>query len=380
MLRVMLIDDEPNVLIGLQLLIQWEKHNAEICGTFSLPQQALRAAETLQPDLIITDIEMPEISGLDLIASLRTVCPKATCVILSAYSDFQYAQRAVSLGVYRYLLKPLPAEELELLLDDVNKIQKDVHARDFVRSLVIKEVLINGTDLHHTSSLPFYQELYQSSSFLLIFLRQHRELTTSKPLSDHLRNQLSPFCEFLSNSDLVLLVDALCAVSTLEELQKECQDSYTMEVSPPFIGLSSGHALFQQMQRKSDVITPLSDEDIAENPMFGNSQQVVQKAMSYIRENYADPNFKLSSVSDTLFVNYSYLSHIFRQKTGKTLSNYLLELRMEEAKKLLRNSSLSVSEISYRVGYPIPKNFYHAFKKYYNESPRSYQKRHLRMK
>ena len=375
MLRVMLIDDEPSVLVGLQLLIDWEKHNAEICGSFTLPSQALTAAETLQPDLIITDIEMPEISGLDLIASLQSICPKATCVILSAYGDFQYAQRAVALGVYRYLLKPLPAEELENLLMNVGNIQKDTKAQSFVRSLVIKEILMNGTDFHHTSNLPFYQDLYHSSAFLLLFLRYCGEHADGNPMTEHLQQRIAPLCMFQASDDWVFLTDTLCNTSALDELKQLCQGRYHLEISQPFVGLNAGHTLFRQFITKQN--TPNQVEDGDEDPLFGNSQQIVQKAMAYIRENYADQNLKLSNVADSLFVNYSYLSHVFKQKTGKTLSNYLLELRMEEAKNLLRYSGLSVSEISYRVGYPIPKNFYQAFKKYYNESPRSYQKRNF---
>ena len=180
---------------------------------------------------------------------------------------------------------------------------------------------------------------------------------------------------FQAGDDWVFLTDTLCNTSALDELKQLCQGRYHLEISQPFVGLNAGHTLFRQFITKQN--TPNQVEDGDEDPLFGNSQQIVQKAMAYIRENYADQNLKLSNVADSLFVNYSYLSHVFKQKTGKTLSNYLLELRMEEAKNLLRYSGLSVSEISYRVGYPIPKNFYQAFKKYYNESPRSYQKRNF---
>ena len=86
-------------------------------------------------------------------------------------------------------------------------------------------------------------------------------------------------------------------------------------------------------------------------------------------------DFRLTNVSEALYLNNSYLSHIFKQKTGTTLYQYLLDIRMQEAKDLLRNSNMTVAEIGYQVGYAIPKNFYSAFKKYYSESPRSYQKR-----
>ena len=109
MLKVMLIDDEQNILTGLCYLIDWNAQGFEICGSFQNPAQALEEAPKLCPDLIITDIEMPGTSGLDLIATLREALPKSLFVILSAYEEFQYAKRAVELGAFQYLLKPLSA-------------------------------------------------------------------------------------------------------------------------------------------------------------------------------------------------------------------------------------------------------------------------------
>lgn len=377
MLRVILIDDEPSVLVGLKLLIDWRQNNAEICGCFTQPRQALAAAEALQPDLIITDIEMPEISGLDLIASLRTVCPSATCVILSAYSDFQYAQQAVSLGVYRYLLKPLPDIELENLLADVSSLHFKVSPQSFIRSLVAKEILINGTDFHHTSTLPNYQDFYHTASFLLVFLQPIAETLSSEPFPDTLRKKLAPVCSFQLDQNWIILIDACCNSSVLQELEDHCRDICTLELSAPFVGLQEGHTILRQFRLRSYASRDQQVQDMFDDPLFENSQQIIQQAMSYIRTHYMEPEFKLSSIADELFVNYSYLSHIFKRKTGKTLSNYLLDLRMEEAQTLLRYSGLSVTEISYRVGYPIPKNFFQAFKKYHNESPKSYRKRYM---
>ena len=120
MLKVMLIDDEQNVLIGLQHLVDWDRLGYTICGMYQDPAAALRDAQTLLPELVITDIEMPVISGLDLIASLRELLPDSVCAVLSAYDDFRYAQQAVKLGVFRYLLKPLSSADLTDLLNDVS--------------------------------------------------------------------------------------------------------------------------------------------------------------------------------------------------------------------------------------------------------------------
>lgn len=374
MLKVMLIDDESSVLVGLRLLIDWEKHGAEICGSFQNPMHALDAAKDLQPDLIITDIEMPEISGLDLIVYLQTVCPGSTCVILSAYSDFQYAQRAVELGVFRYLLKPLPEETLQALIEDVKsfkKTQPSAMAQAELRSLVIKEILINGTEFHYSKSLPYYQELYQKTVLLMAFLPVSDEQTAD---IDKIRRYMEPICMFPYEGEWVLLLDASLNPDVKDILQEVWKGQGEVRISLPFLGLETGHTVLCSRKEKANRQDQTARD---ETSTLVNSQQAVQKAVEYIREHYMEHDFRLSSVAESLYMNNSYLSFIFREKTGKTMSQYLLDVRMQEARELLRRVDLSVAEIGYRVGYAIPNNFYGAFKKYYKESPRSYQKHQL---
>lgn len=379
MLRVMLIDDEPSVLIGLRLLLDWDAHDAEICGAFQHPDQALEAAVSLQPDLIITDIEMPEISGLDLIVSLKTVCPNTTCIILSAYSDFSYAQRAVELGVYRYLLKPLAADTLSKLLQEVKEkiAYRKPSEQSLMRRLVAKEILLNGTEFHHSNTLPAFRDLAQQHPFRLVFLKPRDSEPDLAALQQQVRIALEMEYAFRHGSELLLLLDESCADTVCDVLDEKFPEVFTHETTPTFIGLMAGHELLMQRQT-AEVAT--SAEALEESSAVGNTQQAVQKAMAFIREHYMEHDFRLASVSEALYMNNSYLSHIFKQRTGTTLYQYLLDIRMLEAKKLLSDSGLTVAEIGYRVGYAIPKNFYSAFKKYYNESPRSYQKRNLHNK
>ena len=372
MLRVMLIDDEPSVLVGLRLLLDWSEHDAEICGCFQHPDDALDAAPGLQPDLIITDIEMPEISGLDLIVSLQTVCPWATCVILSAYSDFRYAQRAVELGVYRYLLKPLAADTLAALLRDTKNRQisfKPVeHA--YLRMHMIKEMLLHGTEFYHAETIPSLQNPLHETDFQLLFLKPPAELSLTD-LQLQIQEQYPIVAAFQQDGELLLLLDATFPEEQLAALRQQYA-ACVIACSAVFSGLPAGHQII--LDRKAVPDSEETEETDGSIPL-GNSQQAVQKAMAYIQEHYMEHDFRLTNVSEALYLNNSYLSHIFKQKTGTTLYQYLLDIRMQEAKDLLRNSNMTVAEIGYQVGYAIPKNFYSAFKKYYSESPRSYQKR-----
>lgn len=371
----MLIDDEASVLIGLRLLLDWAAHDAEICGTFQHPDQALEAAAALQPDLIITDIEMPEISGLDLIVSLQSICPNTTCVILSAYSDFRYAQRAVELGVYRYLLKPLAADTLSKLLHRVHSRIAPAKPTEhqLMRALVVKEILLNGTDFRHITTFPSFCDLTQENNFQIMFLRPKDPEYDLIALQQILQKQLTEYV-FRRESELIILLDKQSGNAIAESLEQSYQDTFMLELSEPFTSLSAGHELLSKRHSDANRSEADPEDDFS---VAGSSQEAVQKAMAYIQEHYMEHDFRLATVSDVLYMNNSYLSHIFKQKTGTTLYQYLLDIRMQKAKQLLADSTLTVAEIGYRVGYAIPKNFYSAFKKYYSESPRSYQKRKL---
>lgn len=118
--KVLLIDDEPSALEGLQMWIDWEKLGFEICGTSSNGTEGLRLIQQLSPDLVITDVNMPVMNGLEMIASFKKENPKEVkFVIISGYSEFEYAQTAIRYGINQYLLKPVIAEEAEEELREI---------------------------------------------------------------------------------------------------------------------------------------------------------------------------------------------------------------------------------------------------------------------
>ena len=110
--KVLLIDDEPGALEGMQLWIDWEELGFEVCGTCSNGYEGMQLMGELEPDLVVTDITMPLMSGLEMIEQWQKVGAKAIrFIILSGYSEFEYARRALRNNVARYLLKPIEEDE-----------------------------------------------------------------------------------------------------------------------------------------------------------------------------------------------------------------------------------------------------------------------------
>ena len=113
MYRVVLVDDERLIIRGLSSVIPWKELGCEVAGTAYDGRTGLELIRTLKPDIVLTDIRMPNMDGLTMLAAIRSEFPDIQTSVLTAYRDFDYARQAIILGVCRYLLKPSDLEELK---------------------------------------------------------------------------------------------------------------------------------------------------------------------------------------------------------------------------------------------------------------------------
>lgn len=113
MYKVVIIDDEPIIVEGLSKVIKWDEYNCQIAGTAGDGKEGLKLINDVKPDIIFSDIAMPGMDGLKMIAAIRVEQPDTFVSILTGYRDFDYAQTAIRLGVSRFLLKPSNLNELE---------------------------------------------------------------------------------------------------------------------------------------------------------------------------------------------------------------------------------------------------------------------------
>jgi len=120
----MIADDERNIVEGMCRLIDWEGEGCQIVATASNGMQALEKIQELDPDIVISDIRMPLMSGLEMIERASEVS-HARFIIISGYSDFEYARKCLSLNVFSYLLKPVDEDEL---LQSLHSLQQAVNA------------------------------------------------------------------------------------------------------------------------------------------------------------------------------------------------------------------------------------------------------------
>ena len=125
MYKVVIIDDEPVIAEGLSRGIHWDKWDCQVSATAGNGQDGIEVIKRECPDILFTDIRMPGMDGLSMIAALKSEYPDMQITILTGFRDFEYAREAIRLGVTRFLLKPSKMEELEeaigVMIDNLSK-------------------------------------------------------------------------------------------------------------------------------------------------------------------------------------------------------------------------------------------------------------------
>lgn len=174
MLCVLLCDDEPSVTEFLKKNIPWESLGFNRILSAKNGNEALTVFSEVKVDLLITDIRMPGMDGLELLSSVRKKCPDTHCILLTAYGDFEYARTALKLGVDNYLLKPIQISEL---IDSIENTVDNIYLHRKNQDVLFQENILrrwlSGTisdeELAERTSLIAGINIYQSSYCAVIF-------------------------------------------------------------------------------------------------------------------------------------------------------------------------------------------------------------------
>lgn len=146
MMKVFIVDDEDILRRGLIYTVDWMSLDAVVVGDAPNGQAALDRIADVSPDLVLTDIKMPCMDGLSLTRALRERHPEIRVVLLTSYADFKYAQEALRLDVFDYLLKPVDDAELANVLGRLHEHQKEQRSQashPLVESLISSNLLLN---------------------------------------------------------------------------------------------------------------------------------------------------------------------------------------------------------------------------------------------
>ena len=249
MYKVLLVDDEPIIVDGLQKVIKWNDYNCCVIGTAGSATEGISKILELKPDIIITDIKMPDNDGFYMLAAIKSQFPDVEITVLSGHSYFDYARQAINLGVCRYLLKPSKLSEIEEAVMEMKK----------------------------------------------------------------------------------------------------------------------------RLDKKQIVETPKQEQEMSEDvPHSDANSFVVRIALEYIEKHYFD-KITLTDVADSCYVSQWHMSKLLNKYVEKNFYQILNEIRIKNAKELLKDHTLRISDIGDMVGYTDTAHFAKVFKKLEGKSPNDYR-------
>ncbi len=515
--RLIVVDDEAIIREGITRKMPWFDNGFDLTGTFENGLEVLEYVKTNPVDVVISDINMPRMDGLTLSQELAKHYPHITVLLLTGYDDFEYAQEAVKNQVREFLLKPITADELGVVLKSVREELDGTHKKIREQELM-KEKLeqsfpllrerflnrlalgkISGEILTRRGEYTGWQNGYGFYQFILIHIPDSWDEIDIISLSEYMKQNINEDDELFSNKDeeLVLLLQdnngdrlrtrayeiakkAFLRASHLEKKQimvgcgevvdetKRLSSSYrgaqnvveysrVMGISQilsieelrdkDYISLEEFNNITRILiarltegsrgeTRKAleEVFNYLEDHFLTQTelpfyftrlhyllynfiqdmdlftsrkPFFLYSKQAlssisnareffgemleeiedkiharrhdlvlsrIDKARKIIKKEYSDSSFSLQKICNSLYLSSSQFSLIFKEGTGQTFVEFLTSFRIEEAKKLLKNSDLKGYEIAEKVGYTDPRYFTLIFKKSTGMTAMEYRK------
>jgi two-component system response regulator YesN len=387
-LKVMIVDDEPLVRDLLEKCVNWGDLGIEIVGKAASAFQAIDLLDKLTPDIVFTDICMPSMDGIELAEKVLEKYPRTKVVIITGYEDFEYAQRSIKAGVKDFILKPINDEEITkvtLKIKSVIEMEKEhfdeyqlmkeqlKENSPYLKEKFFNELLLNDFEAAEIETRLQYCNIPDiGTSFQVAVMEVHdnQNLNPEERLAfkircyDLIRKHLekeSLVTVFLDNRQRMVILNH----SEKLELSACCEEVRTFLVQQLPCSVCIGEG--QRHQGLGNI--RLSYQEACEAfqlNFFRNNKtsKIIQDVQHYLNEHYHNQELSLVNVAKVFYLNPSYLSRIFRQEVHRTFVDYLTEIRMENAIRLIKTTDLKAYQVAEAVGINDPHYFGICFKKY----------------
>jgi YesN/AraC family two-component response regulator len=512
LITVMIVDDEKLAVEDLLTLVDWNALGYEIICTAFNGKQALIKHRKYSPQVIITDIKMPFMDGLQLVENVRKTDQTVSIVALTAYEDFSYAKRLISYGINDYLVKSeLNATSLSEFLMKLKKIIEDKRlSRSIIYDKLIADYLeeAKATTEHELGDLinqPFYfilfmQDLplplngealsdiliidtsiitealnkarleedsiqlfassrlgkgitlalfrssevssnvlkqamqnissavcnelfnktgrsysacyfdskstlsslrlkeYDINRILLSRIRYYensvysyegsvKQILTPTPLPqdeyllasitnksiEQIADYLNKYFEHLRNETSYATVLQHC--NHLFQILCSCYKRHSL-VEQPVFSLDSNWQFWLHLSSIEQWFLKQFSELITKEKTFNENKypRVIIDAMHYVQANYMEPDLSLTDIASSVHISVGHLCRVFKECTGQTINNFIIETRISQAKKLLQNSTMKIHEAAEAVGYTSGQYFSQVFFRKTGTNPNDYRR------
>ncbi|MEK4059614.1 MULTISPECIES: response regulator [Paenibacillus] len=413
-MHVLIVDDESFVRRSLLELLESEDSPSSKVSSAENGIEAVRILQEHAVDLVISDIRMPGMDGLELARHIHEGYPDTETVLLTGYQDFTYARQAIRYGVREYLVKPNSVESILGVVSATSErlqLKKQQEQLQLLRNKHLQKKLLS--DLLYGLPLPFFETnllpSFHSLVVVTISLRgnalpqswsEQAMYSAAINILEELFNQHTYTVGIQDEQEAIFLLfyaqesedlenmNEALALKGLEKLKNLLKYSFGAgiskfhrtleEIAPAY--RESLEALRQVKKEnaspdisRSDGSRSSSSAQLEEQLQVKAKRRIISLMTEAMRSRLQE-NLTLKMIADELYMNPTYLGRIFKEDMGECFSSFLTRLRIQKATELLEDVTLKVYEVSDLVGFRDPAYFSLIFKKTMGVTPQDYQK------
>lgn len=408
MYQLVIVDDEEDIRRGMARGIPWESWGFFVSGQAENGEEAVRLIETAKPDVVLSDIRMPKMDGIELMQYLHQNHPEIKIIILSGYNDVDYLNMAIKNRVTEYLLKPTDIDEFETLFHRIRETLDEERNRQMEwnrlneaamenRELFYEKVLCHMLEGYVGDSREYrwkreMEEAGHDFSHCILVVLDTPDSAENKDDNYRLKQTIIKDCGkrrlpwnqvFFLNEDKKITgiftipdnrdveEERKGLEQAVKELQAEAAELYGLPLMAGISGLCTQEGDLPKLYRETAKTISSTAPDLLASQK--TSSNLVTSILEFLEGEYCSNLVSLDFLAETFRKNPAYLSKLFKKETGFNFSEYITQKRMAKSKALLKDMSLKIYEVAEMTGYADASNFIKVFKKHCGISPNEFR-------
>lgn len=353
MIRLLIVDDEQATIRIIKKTVDFEKMDIELIGEAQNGEEAMAIINSANPpEIVLTDMNMPIMDGISLMRYLQENRKDVQIIVVSGYFDFPYTRAAIRANVQDYILKPIDPKELEKALSDccakVRRLRQiaiqNEGGQNYLEEQVYRFIL---KDTNELIKMMDYGNHAECDRCLDAFLgKMQQEELPEQSVQAVYRLMVSAIQRYLAENDMEIIKE-----KEFEDLQIHSYVGVIYQIRKIV------HIVMYRMEAKKS-----------------DKKRFLNEILAWLNEHYTE-NIRLDVIADKFHYNKEYLTTIFKKEYGMNIGEYVVKLKIEDAKRQLRFTTRNIDEIMVTLGYSDVSYFYRQFKKVEGISPGQYRKK-----
>lgn len=382
MFNIMIVDDERSVREGIKRFLSGQEGLFDEVYGASNGAEAMEILKEKEPQIVLTDINMPYMDGLEFIETLKKQKTDIQTIVLSGYDEFSYAQRAMRNGVEHYLLKPVNRKELLELLNQMKEEyfrktrakEEDIQERERVQKQqqllcdrllhVILREPIDREEWHYELEL---MDLWKEQAAYVVCIVNYAVLPSDEALKTVCKDYELRQLQLMKNGDEQVILLVADSKEKAGQLEQWVRKTHTED------GNNAGIKLGKVVDSISQVYHSYC---MAKEDSMIQQKDFAERALKLIRTRWNDSDLTLNEIAGELYISHNYLRYLIKERTGKSFVKYVTDLRLEKAAEILKGTDMRIQDVALEVGFEDAGYFTRIFTKKYECSPSKYREKY----